>query len=144
MGVEESGGLSIVGHVPEKDGILACLLVAEVLAYQGKSPDQLLKDFQAEYGGAVSERLDIKTTQSEKGKVLADLRDYRPKQVAGVKVEFTDQTEGQKIVLENGSWFLVRPSGTEPLFRIYLEASEKVFLEEMKNEVLISLGLKQG
>ncbi|QGU00443.1 Phosphoglucosamine mutase [Candidatus Syntrophocurvum alkaliphilum] len=144
LGVEESGGLSIFGHIPEKDGILACLLAAEMLAKTGKTFDELSEEFYEEYGSVVSERLDIAVRPKEKDEILANMKAYHPKSIAGVKVDTYSDKEGNKIVLDDGSWVLIRPSGTEPLFRIYVEAVEsngENKLKEIQQEVLEALGL---
>lgn len=141
MGIEESGGLTVFGHVPEKDGILACLLAAEILAYSGKTIKELTGEFTEQYGSIYSERIDIKTTQQDKERVEADLRDFQPKTLAGDKVDRYNQMEGKQFILENGSWVLIRPSGTEPVFRIYIEAENAERLQEIKHEVIDYLGL---
>lgn len=141
MGIEESGGLSIFGHIPEKDGILACLLAVEIIANTGCSLKELAADFAEKYGPVLSERVDIKTTVQEKERVLAYLKDYQPKTLIGIKVDRVVEIEGKKIILEDGSWVLIRPSGTEPLFRIYVEAGSAERLQEMKKDVLNNLDL---
>jgi len=141
MGVEESGGLSILGHVPEKDGILVGLLAAEILAVTGKTFRELTQEAAEKYGIMNSERVDIKITPREKERILADLKEYQPKVIAGTKVDRLDETEGKKIILEDGSWILVRPSGTEPLIRLYVEAEGEKRLEEIRAEVITALAL---
>lgn len=142
LGVEESGGLSIFGHVPEKDGILVGLLAAEILAYTGKTFSQLNQEAMDKYGIMISKRIDIKITPREKERILTELHDYQPKAIAGVKVDRFDETEGKKIVLDDGSWILIRPSGTEPLVRVYIEAANEQRQEEMGQEVISALSLK--
>lgn len=142
MGIEESGGLSIFGHVPEKDGILACLLAAEMLAHTGKSLSELGQAFEERYGRIVSKRFDIHVGEGEHSRIRALLGEYQPRTVAGVKVDHINDTEGKKIVLEDGSWVLIRPSGTEPLFRIYVEAPAEERLQEIYNEVIRSLEIE--
>lgn len=141
LGGEESGGLSILGHVPEKDGILACLLAAEMLAYTGKNFTELEAELTEKYGSMVSRRMDVKVNPMEKAAILARLKEYRPKSLAGIPVEASDTLEGLKLVLEDGSWVLIRPSGTEPLFRIYVETGQEECLPNLQKEVLQSLGL---
>lgn len=141
MGIEESGGLSIFGHIPEKDGILACLLVVEILAYSGKTIKELTVDLTEQYGNIFSERLDIKTTEQDKERILIYLKEYQPKMLAGVKVDRYNEVEGKKLILEDGSWVLIRPSGTEPLFRIYVEAGSAERMQALQKEVLFNLGL---
>lgn len=141
LGVEESGGLSIFGHVPEKDGILVGLLAAEMLAATGKSFRQLNQEAVDKYGIMISERVDIKITPPQKERILHDLKEYQPKAIAGVPVDSVNETEGKKIILEDSSWVLIRPSGTEPLIRVYVEAPNPKRLEDMRAEVMGALAL---
>jgi len=122
LGGEESAGLTIRGHIPEKDGILACLLVAEMIAARGASiSDQvraLFKKVGREYW-PVRENLHLTDEQKANAirKVAVDAST-----LLGRKVVSVDRTDGAKFVFEDGSWFLARLSGTEPLLRLYVEA----------------------
>jgi alpha-D-glucose phosphate-specific phosphoglucomutase len=122
LGGEESAGLTIRGHVPEKDGILACLLVAEMLALRGASLKeqiaQLFKKVGREFW-PLRENLHLSDEQKAKAikKVAVDAST-----LLGRKVLSIDRTDGAKFVFEDGSWMLLRLSGTEPLLRIYVEA----------------------
>ncbi|OAT80234.1 phosphoglucomutase/phosphomannomutase family protein [Desulfotomaculum copahuensis] len=129
LGGEESGGLSVRGHIPEKDGILAGLLAARMVAQHGKSLAALLEEVWARFGRLYSERLDIRTTAEEKRRVLGLLGELNPARVAGLSVVRRVTLDGIKLVLDNGAWMLVRASGTEPVFRIYVEANSA---EEMR------------
>ncbi|MBE0466191.1 MAG: phosphoglucomutase/phosphomannomutase family protein [Candidatus Desulforudis sp.] len=122
VGGEESGGLSMRGHVPEKDGILAGMLAAEMVAAHGKPLKALLDEVGDTYGHLHSERLDVRTTADRKPLVLEKLRMLAPDQLAGQPVAGRFTVDGTKLVLEDGAWVLVRASGTEPVFRIYTEA----------------------
>lgn len=122
-GGEESGGLSIRGHVPEKDGILAGLLTAEIVATHGKSLGTLLADLGTRFGHLVSARVDYHTTPEEKERVRHLLKDFCPVEFNGATVVKRTTTDGVKIELANGAWFLIRASGTEPVFRVYAEAA---------------------
>ncbi len=139
IGVEESGGISIFGHVPEKDGILVGLLVAEMLSSTGKTFSELTQEATDKYGIMNNQRFDIKVNLREKEEILANLEDYQPKVLAGVKVDIFSETEGKKIILEDGSWILIRPSGTEPLVRVYVEAEGEQQREQMRSEVMNAL-----
>lgn len=141
MGGEESGGLSIKGHIPEKDGILAGLLAVEIMAYHGKTLTELLEELGRKFGRVYSRRLDVKTTDEEKTRVLEELKDFNPGEVAGQKVTGRITKDGTKLLLADGSWTLVRPSGTEPLFRIYAEAESPERVEEIQQQVKELLGL---
>ncbi|MBD2100718.1 phosphoglucomutase/phosphomannomutase family protein [Leptolyngbya sp. FACHB-261] len=122
IGGEESGGLSIVGHIPEKDGILADMLMVEVIAYEGKPLSQIVEEVTAEAGGPLyNQRLDLHLSNPHKAAVMESFRNNPPSEVAGIAVKEVGRKDGVKLYLENGSWILLRPSGTEPLMRVYLE-----------------------
>ncbi len=122
IGGEESGGLSIIGHIPEKDGILADMLVAEAIAYEGKPLSQLVAEAIAEADGPLfNQRLDLHLDDAHKAAVIDSFTKNPPTTVAGVKVKEVGRKDGIKLYLEDGSWILLRPSGTEPLMRVYLE-----------------------
>lgn len=135
IGGEESGGLSIQGHIPEKDGILADLLVLEVMGAKNKTLVELQKELY-EFVGAefFNERIDLKlenqqqvTTAISKTKIMQKVGEY--------KVIKTDLKDGVKLYLEdNSSWILVRPSGTEPLLRIYFESNSLEKIEQFKKD----------
>ena len=129
---EESAGLSIWGHVPEKDGILAALLVAEMVAIAGRPGVQSLLDtLYAEVGGAIyARRLNLHLTREQQERVALRLKDL-PTRVAGLAVVEVGTLDGTKLLLEDGSWFLVRPSGTEPVVRLYLDAHSEAQIEEL-------------
>lgn len=129
IGGEESGGLSIIGHIPEKDGILAAMLVAEAIAYEGKPLSQLVQEVIAETNGPLfNHRLDLRLTNAHKQAVLESFTRNPPAEIAGIRVREMGRKDGIKLYLEEGSWVLLRPSGTEPLVRVYLETNspEKV------------------
>ena len=136
MGGEESAGLSIQGHVPEKDGILACLLVTEMIARTKKTLGELREDLFNRVGPVFSSRHDQPLTDAMQENVLK-VRKSPPGDLAGKSVQQVNTLDGCKLVLEDGSWFLFRSSGTEPLVRCYAEASTR---EEM--EALMAAGQK--
>jgi alpha-D-glucose phosphate-specific phosphoglucomutase len=121
LGGEESGGISIRGHIPEKDGIMAACLFVEMLSQTDKSAAELLKDIQEKVGTLYSERLDMRTNDEGRKKLLEKMSKWEPETLNGQKVVSINRLDGLKIILENGSWCLVRVSGTEPAFRIYVE-----------------------
>jgi phosphomannomutase len=122
-GGEESGGLSIKGHVPEKDGILAGLLASEIVAASGKPLKKILQEIFERFDRVVSVRVDRRTTPAEKNRILQHLNDFQPQMIAGEKVQSLNPIDGLKIELSSGNWVLVRASGTEPVFRVYTEAT---------------------
>ncbi|MEB3180811.1 MAG: phosphoglucomutase/phosphomannomutase family protein [Nostocaceae cyanobacterium] len=129
IGGEESGGLSVIGHIPEKDGILADMLVAEAIAYEGKPLSQLVEEAIAEADGPLyNKRLDMHLTEAHKAAVMDTYTSNPPSEVAGISVKEVGRKDGVKLYLAEGSWVLLRASGTEPLVRVYMETNspEKV------------------
>jgi len=123
IGGEESGGLSIKGHIPEKDGILACLLVLEMLAeFKNEPLSKILDRVQDKYGYRYGIRLDLRLNEERKVKVLEKFKNDPPTEIAGISVTDVRTLDGIKLILEDGDWILIRPSGTEPLVRTYIES----------------------
>ena len=123
MGGEESGGMSIKGHIPEGDGILMGLLLLEVVASSGKRLDQLVDELLDEYGPAQYRRTDMKLSRPvEKSEMVGMLLKAAPDQISNVDIERIETTDGVKYYMADGSWLLIRPSGTEPVLRVYAEA----------------------
>ncbi|MCG0277428.1 MAG: phosphoglucomutase/phosphomannomutase family protein [Thermanaeromonas sp.] len=135
LGGEESGGLSIRGHIPEKDGILATALVAEIRAKFGRPLKEYLAQLMQRYGPLVSERLDVHVSPEVKEKVLKELTSYEPARLGGQPVVDRITIDGVKFLLADGSWALIRPSGTEPLFRIYVEAPQQETLQKIREDL---------
>ncbi|MBE9004789.1 phosphoglucomutase/phosphomannomutase family protein [Fortiea sp. LEGE XX443] len=136
IGGEESGGLSIIGHIPEKDGVLADMLVAETIAYEGKPLSQLVKEAIAEADGPLyNNRLDLHLTEAHKTDVMNFYTKNPPSEVAGIKVKEVGRKDGIKLYLEEGSWVLLRPSGTEPLVRVYMETNTPEKLSQIAQEM---------
>jgi phosphomannomutase len=133
IGGEESGGLSIRGHVPEKDGILACLLVVEMVARTGKSLQALLSDLLARVGPLYPLRRDVYLTAPQQAR-LKETLGSPPTQVAEMRVERVEKMDGLKLYLHGGSWLLVRASGTEPVVRLYAEAEKAEMTEVLLDE----------
>lgn len=142
LGGEESGGLSIIGHVPEKDGILAGLLAAEMIAFSGKSLAELDEELAAAYGPVISRRSDIRVRPEDQRDIMDRMKEYNPILLGGIRVEALDRREGLKILLEDESWALIRASGTEPLFRVYVESCSEKQLSEIQKEIIEALGLR--
>ncbi|MEM7119307.1 MAG: phosphoglucomutase/phosphomannomutase family protein [Chloroflexota bacterium] len=123
MGGEESGGMSIKGHIPEGDGVLMGLLLLEVMADANAPLHEIVDDLLAKYGPAQYARTDMKLRRPvAKAAMVKMLVDAAPAQIAGVDIEDIQTTDGVKYYLNDGSWLLIRPSGTEPVLRVYAEA----------------------
>lgn len=132
---EESGGLSIKGHIPEKDGILADFLILEAMAYSNKKLYELQEELQALLGCEFySDRLDFSfATNDEQEKVLQKFLNLN--EFLNMPVKDKIFIDGAKYIFDDGSWILIRKSGTEPLLRIYFEASDKDTLSLLENGV---------
>ena len=126
LGGEESGGFGFRGHIPERDGILAGLFFADMVLRYQKPISEILADLEKRVGPHFYERRDIRmpreSYEKDREVILATMRDHQPKIVAGVTVESVRDDDGFKFNLADGSWVLLRVSGTEPLVRIYAEA----------------------
>lgn len=130
IGGEESAGLSIKGHVPEKDGILACFLVAEMVAREGKPVGQLLEELYSRVGHYVTRRENITLSPEIEGAFPSRVANL-PGEIAGARVDNVIRIDGTKLVLTDGSWLLFRKSGTEPVVRLYGEAASAGRLQEV-------------
>ncbi len=123
MGGEESGGMSIQGHIPEGDGVLLGLLLLEVMSAAKMPLHALVEDLLAQFGPAQYARTDMKLVRPvEKQRMVQMLLTLAPKAIADVVVEDVQTVDGVKYYLADGSWLLIRPSGTEPVLRVYAEA----------------------
>ena len=130
LGGEESAGLSIRGHYPEKDGILACLLAAEAVAARGKSLSEQLIELYGRVGKLESGRIGVKLTPDVSAKLKEKLQ-QEPSSIGGRKIDSINRIDGVKFLFENNAWMLMRPSGTEPMVRIYAESENVNDLEDL-------------
>ncbi|MCC6454919.1 MAG: phosphoglucomutase/phosphomannomutase family protein [Caldilineaceae bacterium] len=124
LGGEESGGISMLGHIPEGDGILMGLLLVELVAARGKTLAQLCDELMAapHVGTFCYARLDRPVRAFRKSELVADLIKRAPRELAGVPIARISDQDGVKYFLGDNSWLLIRPSGTEPVLRIYAES----------------------
>ncbi|HOD41608.1 MAG TPA: phosphoglucomutase/phosphomannomutase family protein [Candidatus Wallbacteria bacterium] len=133
IGGEESGGLSILGHIPEKDGILANLLACEVAAIENKPLSVVYKNLLDEFGEVYTDRINIHLKNDEqKNSIMHKLKVDPPSFIMNVKVNSINDVDGYKFLLKDGSWVLVRASGTEPVLRIYIEGTSKDMLRKLQ------------
>jgi phosphoglucomutase len=130
LGGEESAGLSVWGHVPEKDGILACLLIAEMVASRRKSLKIQLKELFSRVGEVYNRRLNIRLDPAIQNRVKEKIA-TNVTEFFGRKVARQDRKDGLKLHFADGSWVLMRPSGTEPVVRFYAESSSEKDLERL-------------
>ncbi len=129
VGGEESGGLSVKGHVPEKDGILACLLMAELVAMERKPLGRILKELEKKTGAFHTDRLNVRVRDKEA--LLAKLESGLTS-IGSFPVEKFITTDGYKFLLPNREWVAFRASGTEPLIRCYIEAKSASQLKRLR------------
>jgi alpha-D-glucose phosphate-specific phosphoglucomutase len=122
IGGEESGGIGIKGHIPEGDGVLMGLLLLEIMADAGASLHELIADIQQEAGPVHYARTDLRLRHPVvKREMVARLSDGAPSSIGGTTVQQVDTLDGVKYRLADESWLLIRPSGTEPVLRVYAE-----------------------
>ena len=140
MGGEESGGLGVKGHIPERDGILLGLLLLEAVAVSGKGLRQLLDETMDDIGHFYYQRIDRRIEDSAKEQLIAKLRSHPPTVIDGMRVVATNFSDGFKFIFESGDWLLIRPSGTEPVLRLYSEAGSLDQVERFLRQAVMIAG----
>jgi phosphomannomutase len=122
IGGEESGGISFHGHIPEGDGILMGLLLLEIVATSGATLYDLVEDLLKEVGPAFYQRSDLRLSHPFSKQTMSQvLVEDAPAEIGGEKVAGVSTVDGVKYLIADGSWMLIRPSGTEPVLRVYAE-----------------------
>lgn len=145
MGGEESGGITIRGHMPMGDGILMGLLLMEMMSHYGKALAELVADLRAELGAFYYARRDLRTEPFSKKELVARLKNDAPSEMAGLKVVSINDRDGVKYLFEDSSWLLIRPSGTEPVLRVYAEARSPELVEQLLTQgVMLSDAMRNG
>lgn len=134
-GGEESGGLSVKGHLPERDGLYIGLLMTEMVVKSGKKLSELVQELFDEFGDHAYYRNDLHTEESKKVAMIEHCKQKKLTQIDGKPVADWQFTDGIKQLMEDGSWLLVRPSGTEPVLRIYAEAPTAAQAKAMVEDV---------
>ena len=147
LGGEESGGFAVRGHIPERDGILIGLLFADMMVKSGKPISRILADLEQRVGPHAYARHDIHlhrdTYDAERKRILDTLEKNEPSEIAGVKVRRVRSDDGFKFYLADGSWVLLRASGTEALIRIYAEAADTEAVEARLRALEDIVGVRQ-
>lgn len=132
IGGEESGGISIKRHIPEGDGVLCGALLAEIVAQRGAGLHELIGDLQSTYGPAHYARRDLHLKRPvSKKEMVARLVEGAPRSIAGTPVRAASSLDGAKYLLADDSWLLIRPSGTEPVLRVYAESSDPKMVDAL-------------
>jgi len=125
IGGEESGGIGVKGHLPERDGLLNSLLLAEVIADRGRTLGELVEELSHEFGPHYYDRVDLEVESKAIERVFQGLRHDRVNKIAGLEIASVDELDGFKMIFDDSTWLLVRASGTENLLRLYAEAPSR-------------------
>lgn len=132
IGGEESGGISFRGHIPEGDGILIGLLLVEIVATSGSSLNELVENLLQEVGPAHYQRTDLRLRRPiSKERMTHRLLEETPPKIGGEKVDDIQSIDGVKYILADDSWLLIRPSGTEPVLRVYAEGRNQEMVKAL-------------
>jgi len=132
IGGEESGGISIKGHIPEGDGVLFGLLLLEIVAASGASLEELVDDLLKDVGPAYYARKDLRLAHPiSKADMTKRLTESAPAAIDGLSVAKVEKQDGVKYIMSDDSWLLIRPSGTEPVLRVYAEGREEATVKSL-------------
>ncbi len=135
IGGEESGGIGVKTHIPERDATLIALLLTEVMACRGKTLGQLVEMLSAEFGPHFYGRVDLELHPEQKEKAVAFFTDPALQQVGDLPVENRENLDGIKLYLKDAGWVMIRASGTEPILRLYAEAPSSELVARVLREV---------
>ncbi len=141
LGGEESGGYGFRGHIPERDGILSGLYILSMMVALGKRPSALIEHLYAKVGPHHYDRIDLRFDPAQRTAIQERVASSKPRLLAGGRVTGTDTLDGVRFRLEDGSWSLVRFSGTEPLLRIYCETDSPERVQRLLAETRALTGV---
>jgi phosphomannomutase len=140
IGAEESGGIAIKGHIPERDGVWMGLVLMEYMAKTGKTVSELLDGIYSQTGTFAVERYDLHLTDAQKNAIVESCKNGSYQQFDDLKVKALETTDGFKFRFSEDSWVMIRPSGTEPVLRVYAEAANSTaafqILDKVKKAIL--------
>ncbi|BDI33171.1 phosphoesterase [Capsulimonas corticalis] len=125
IGGEESGGIGVLGHIPERDGPLMSLILLESMAVRHQRLEEQIDELMAEFGPHEYNRVDLHPNPARMPAIIRTLKEDNPTEIAGQQVASIDRTDGTKFDFADGSWLLLRASGTEPVVRVYSESSSQ-------------------
>ena len=131
IGGEESGGYGFRGHVLERDGILASLYFLDLMIKTGKTPSELIDYLYSKVGPHYYERVDVTFPERERQAISNRIKHNQPETIDGIRVVEFDTTDGFRFILADGTWLLIRFSGTEPVLRIYAESNTPARVEKL-------------
>jgi len=135
IGGEESGGIGIKGHLPERDGLLNSLLLAEVMAQKEENLGELVEDLSEEFGPHFYDRIDLELELAAAQQLVKQVAQGKFKKIAGLKVTGVEDLDGAKMRFGDSAWLLVRASGTENLLRLYSEAPSREQVKSLLGEM---------
>ncbi len=131
LGAEESGGIGVKGHIPERDGILNSLLFLEAIVAAGKTPSEMVREMHREFGEFYFGRRDLHVEVARGTELISILAASPPEEIAGFRVCGVETLDGTKLLFDDESWLLFRQSGTEPMLRVYSEATSFKKMNEL-------------
>lgn len=133
---EESGGIAVETHIPERDGIWIGIMLMEFMALAGKNLDELIQEVYDIVGSFVYMRNDLRLSQESKEAVVAACRAGSITSITGLPVNRVEDLDGWKFILENEAWVMIRPSGTEPVLRVYVDAGSQTQANDIMSATL--------
>ena len=122
VGGEESGGLAVKGHIPERDGVWIGLTILEFMAKTGKTLKQLIQEVYDTVGSFAFDRDDLHITEAQKQAVIENCKTNKYTSFGTFPIKGTESIDGFKFILSDDEWVMIRPSGTEPVLRVYAQA----------------------
>jgi len=141
IGGEESGGFGFRGHIPERDGILAALFILEMMEKTGRKPSELIKDLEDLIGPHAYNRVDISFSDDYRPVLEKRFLDMNPDTLGSSRISYIDDIDGKRFMLDDGSWLVIRFSGTEPLLRIYSESYSSTRVDSLIADARNILGV---
>lgn len=141
IGGEESGGIGVLGYIPERDGPLMSLLLLEAMAARKKRLGEQIAELMAEFGPHEYQRVDLHPELAKMPMIIQSLKDDNPTEIAGMRIKNIDRIDGTKFEFDDDSWLLFRASGTEPIIRVYAESSSQAKVQEL---IDAGLGMVEG
>jgi len=141
IGGEESGGFGFRGHITERDGILAALFILEMMEKTGRKPSELIKDLEDLIGPHAYNRVDISFSDDYRPVLEKRFLDMNPDTLGSSRISYIDDIDGKRFMLDDGSWLVIRFSGTEPLLRIYSESYSSTRVDSLIADARNILGV---
>ena len=140
LGGEESGGIAVSSHIPERDGIWMGLIIWEYMVKTGKKLSELIEEVYNIIGSFAMERYDLHVPEEQKQAIIQRCKAQEYTEFGGYKIIGLETIDGYKFILSSDSWVMIRPSGTEPLLRVYGQSSSHeatiAILEQTKKTIL--------